>query len=595
MQDNFIDLDELIVLCRDKRAKQLIQEAVACYRAGAFRSCIVATWNAVVFDFLHKLRELELFGDAEATKLLEHFEKISSDPPDVKALWQFESNIPDWALTKFELIASIEKTDIQRLLDDRSRCAHPSMTSLEEPFTATAELARYHLRSAVTHILQRPPVQGRAAKERIFSDIESELFFTDVEKAVVYFQKGLLARARFTLIKDIVRGLTIDLLTKDRRDDERARQFTALNAVARIYPQRTREILNDGLSNIIVNKVTDENLEKVVIYLGSVEVWEYLTEPCQLRIKAFIEKFDFFNPVTNHFFSGLTKKINLLCKASHIDFLKELVIIKLQVPLHKLLSIKASSNDKIFHREILNPLLQESLPQADISEIVEMAKDADDILSAAIKSYLPKAIKLASLEILVSIILDPNDISFNNLIEPCLKDKVNKASLKELIKINNIYQFAINPNSDLINLFKCRIEECMKTVTFEELLEDSDCGQKLPDELLIPVLRENIDVVINRFTESSSFSSASDNASLILKIVEYISSSQWQEILEAFCNNDQIHNSYACLNIFGILLKKSVEINGEIASYWLSFRQKIDQFNWKEINTLKRLIDTYQP
>ncbi len=33
------------------------------------------------------------------------------------------------------------------------------MTSLEEPFEATAELARYHLRSAVMHLLQRPPVQ----------------------------------------------------------------------------------------------------------------------------------------------------------------------------------------------------------------------------------------------------------------------------------------------------------------------------------------------------------------------------------------------------------------------------------------------------
>src|SRR4028118_107983 len=78
MHETFIDLDELIVLCRDKLAKKIIQEAVACYRAGAYRSCIVATWNAIVFDFLHKLRELERSGNGEATNTLQYFENISS-------------------------------------------------------------------------------------------------------------------------------------------------------------------------------------------------------------------------------------------------------------------------------------------------------------------------------------------------------------------------------------------------------------------------------------------------------------------------------------------------------------------------------------
>jgi hypothetical protein len=163
MYEAFIDLDELIVRCRDKSSRKFIQEAVSCYKAGAFRSCIVSTWNAVVFDFLHKLRELELFGDKEASKLLEEFDKLRTGNKKYKELWQFESDIPEIALSKFELLSNVEKSDIDRLFEDRSRCAHPSMTSLEEPFEATAELARYHLRSAVTHLLQRPPVQGRAA------------------------------------------------------------------------------------------------------------------------------------------------------------------------------------------------------------------------------------------------------------------------------------------------------------------------------------------------------------------------------------------------------------------------------------------------
>ena len=286
MYEAFIDLDELIVRCRDKLSGKFIQEAVACYRAGAFRSCIVATWNAVVFDFLHKLRELELLGDREAAKLLEEFDKLRGSGKQFRELWQFESNIPEIALTKFELISTVEKSDIERLFEDRSRCDHPSMTSLEEPFEATAELARYHLRSAVTHLLERPPVQGRAARERIFQDIKSEYFPVEPELAIKYFQKSPLARARFVLVKDVVIGLTKNLLIEECPEDERSRQFAALNAVSNMYPQETREILNSQLSDIILNRVTDENWDKVIVYLGSIAAWDSLSEPCRLKAKA---------------------------------------------------------------------------------------------------------------------------------------------------------------------------------------------------------------------------------------------------------------------------------------------------------------------
>jgi hypothetical protein len=114
------------------------------------------------------------------------------------------------------------------------------MISLEEPFEATAELARYHLRSAVMHFLQRPPVQGLSALNRIWQDIGSEYFPKDSEKATQYFQKDLLASARPSLIKDVIMGLTVSLLTEDRSEDERLRQFSALNAVANMYHSQVK-------------------------------------------------------------------------------------------------------------------------------------------------------------------------------------------------------------------------------------------------------------------------------------------------------------------------------------------------------------------
>jgi hypothetical protein len=74
-----VDLDELVLKCRSDQARAYIAEAVACYKAGAFRSCIVATWVAVVYDYIDKLRQLDLTGDKEAAKELAEFERKRVD------------------------------------------------------------------------------------------------------------------------------------------------------------------------------------------------------------------------------------------------------------------------------------------------------------------------------------------------------------------------------------------------------------------------------------------------------------------------------------------------------------------------------------
>jgi hypothetical protein len=595
MHEAFIDLDELILRCRDKQAKKFIQEAVACYRAGAFRSCIVATWNAVVFDFLHKLRELELLGNGEAANLLKEFENLSSTSK-LRELWQFESSIPNWALTKFELISPVEKSDIERLFDDRSRCAHPSMTSLEEPFEATAELARYHLRSAVMHLLERPPVQGRSARVRIFQDIKSEYFPVDPELATQYLQKSPLARARFILIKDIILGLTVSLLTEELPEDERARQFSAVNAVSNMYPNETREILNTNLSNIILNKVLDINWDKVIIYLGSIAAWDSLSEPCQLKAKTFMEKLDVFEilPFTKEK-RVLPKSSDILVKASRITFLKESIINKLQISLKDILAIKEICKDKPFNETIINPLLRQAVPQATLKELISMRIDADPTLNELIKPRLKEEIDNGSLEELVSVISRYEDESLNRLIEPCLKEKIDNASFKELLKTKSDYMvFVDESNVKLIKLFDDSLNKRIKEVAFDEIIE-SEYWHNLPSELLETRLRENVSAIVNKFTKSGSYREANFNASLLLKIADLLSAVQWKDVLEAFCNNDQIYCSFQCPNIFILLFKKSIEISGNVQHYWLAFREKLNEFNinTKEINKLKNLIDSY--
>jgi hypothetical protein len=106
-----------------EQAKRYIAEAVACYRAGAFRSCIVATWIAVVFDFVEKLNQLELAGDANAKKRRGEFERYR-EHGDVNGSLLFERQVPAMAREEFELISDLERSDLERLIEDRNRCAH---------------------------------------------------------------------------------------------------------------------------------------------------------------------------------------------------------------------------------------------------------------------------------------------------------------------------------------------------------------------------------------------------------------------------------------------------------------------------------------
>lgn len=182
------DVDTLISLCRDEKTKLLFAEAIACYKAGALRAAIVATWIAVVFDFIAKFRELELTGDKNATSFLTELERMYVEKDAQKAIrlaQDFERTILDTAKNQFELLSSHHYRDLSRLYEDRHRCAHPSMHSLEEPYQPTEELVRSHLRNAVTCLLQHPPVQGKAAEERIWADIRSEYFPSTIQEAQI--------------------------------------------------------------------------------------------------------------------------------------------------------------------------------------------------------------------------------------------------------------------------------------------------------------------------------------------------------------------------------------------------------------------------
>jgi hypothetical protein len=252
------DLDELTLRCRDEKAGVYVAEAVASYRGGAFRSAIVATWIAVCFDVIEKIRELALAGDKEAEKQVEDLE-VTRRSADLARALKFERELLVMARDKFELISHIEFIDLERLQADRNRCAHPSLTSEEQAYTPSAELARVHIHSAVMHLLQHPPVQGKYALERLLKEIDSEYFPSTMADARMFFASGPLRRPRESLVRSLTVVLCKTLLNSKPEWKRRRRTEAAIQAIQHLHPEYYGKSLGEKLSPI-VRTIEDKDL-----------------------------------------------------------------------------------------------------------------------------------------------------------------------------------------------------------------------------------------------------------------------------------------------------------------------------------------------
>lgn len=282
------DLDELVLKCRDQNAKNYISEAVSCYKSGAFRSAIVSTWIAVSFDILDKLKELSLAGDKEAEKQIEVFDKARR-AGDIATSLKFERDILAVCKDKLELISPVEFIDLVRLQEDRNRCAHPSMTADGKVFNPSAELARMHIRSAVEHLLQYPPAQGRYALDTLTSEVDSEYFPTDINKAIVAFENSPLKKARDSLIRNFTVVLLKRLINDVKDYKEVYRISTALNAIGVIHGETYRHTLSEKLSSI-VRSLEAENLNRVIPLISHVEdSWPYFGVDVKQKFQSYVE------------------------------------------------------------------------------------------------------------------------------------------------------------------------------------------------------------------------------------------------------------------------------------------------------------------
>ncbi len=183
------DLETLILDVQDETVRAYVAEAIASYSVGSYRSVIVSVWIAVVYDLYQKIRLLsEQYGDKAAQQCIEETDKIRNSP-DKKQVSAWEREILTKAYKNIKMLTLTEYEHLDRIQQDRHRCAHPVLDSEGFLFQPSPELSRSHIRTAVDTLFSKPPIIGKAASDALQRDVEG-MYFGDKLEEVKNALKG---------------------------------------------------------------------------------------------------------------------------------------------------------------------------------------------------------------------------------------------------------------------------------------------------------------------------------------------------------------------------------------------------------------------
>ncbi|WP_420209466.1 hypothetical protein [Candidatus Electronema sp. JC] len=283
------DLSEIGQLTRNESSKQYLEEAIASYRAGAYRAAIISTWIAVCVDIIEKIRELSLEGDKAASELEKKLNSIQQN--DINNMLDFERNILDYACENIELISVIEKKHLERLKEDRNFCAHPTFLADGSQFDPSSELTKAYIIQASTYLLSRPPVKGKFAIDRLFNLISGSSFPVNDDSAyTILSSDNYLGKAK----ESTVRNLIIILLKRIFKDENGLdlesfeRICSALGAIERIYNDIYIEVFKTKFKEFVA-ATNDYLIRRLFLFLiKRNEAWNYLEKATILRLETTI-------------------------------------------------------------------------------------------------------------------------------------------------------------------------------------------------------------------------------------------------------------------------------------------------------------------
>jgi hypothetical protein len=354
--DNDVQVPGFAVAGLDNASVELpnegIGEAVTTSRARAYRAAIMSAWVAVAYDIITKIRELASQGDAAAKavqkELADAIEaQVKGDEAAIARLQKIERGLLEQSLNVFEFLSPQEYNDLVRLKEDRNLCAHPAFTRGDLLFQPGPELVRTHIVHAVRHLLQHPPVQGKAALARLKADLLQPSFPTDQTGVSEFLEHKYLNRLKDALLNNFI-AVFLKILVKDTEPDLRGKEESVLRCLAAVRdraPSRYDDTIAAELPRV-VEGITDPHLVRILrLFKMDRRVWDWIGRPLQLRLISLARNYRYDDGPSDFLFDGLVieelrrelmaaftaleedEKVRLIARSPHVEFADQAIAI----------------------------------------------------------------------------------------------------------------------------------------------------------------------------------------------------------------------------------------------------------------------------
>jgi len=285
-----MELDELSLKIYLPETKKYFDEALTAHRSGAQRSAIILCWISVCVDILEKIKFMAHLGDAEAGVHASKLDGIAE--ADIAGMQRFENDLLRIAHEELGLISSTEFGHLDRIREDRNKCAHPTLIG-DNQFDPLPELARSHISHAATYLLISPPMHGKSINTFLLKLIEGASFPESPDAAYnILSNPAYLGAAREATKRNFIVLLLKKLFvgTDGMSEPLLRRIFSALQAAERIDRRVVEKAINEKLPDLL-NRTEDKNLKRFVVWLNVRPLtWGEMPEAAQIRVHTLISK-----------------------------------------------------------------------------------------------------------------------------------------------------------------------------------------------------------------------------------------------------------------------------------------------------------------
>lgn len=159
------DMGELLNKVYDEEIKDYLNEALNCFNGGSYRACVIMSVIAGIYD-LHKKVKALATSSPDFKKLDDEIEKRKRE------LEVYEKYLIEQCATEeIDMLNNNEVKELQRCLDTRNDCAHPSN------FICSAEKACDIYSSIIDILASKPVLFGCKHMKNIIQEMEEKTFF----------------------------------------------------------------------------------------------------------------------------------------------------------------------------------------------------------------------------------------------------------------------------------------------------------------------------------------------------------------------------------------------------------------------------------